>query len=110
MLEKPDLKDEKIIACLQNEYGLKVAQVAFLPLGADQNTAVYRAVTDKAAPYFVKLRGGVFDETTVVLPKLLHDQGVRQIIASLSTQSGQLWASLDDFNLTLYPFVEGRNG
>jgi spectinomycin phosphotransferase len=42
MLEKPDLQDEKIGACLQDEYGLLAVQVAFLPLGADMNTAVYR--------------------------------------------------------------------
>jgi spectinomycin phosphotransferase len=46
MLEKPDLQDEKIIACLQAEYGLLVAQITFLPLGADVNTAVYRVVAD----------------------------------------------------------------
>jgi hypothetical protein len=43
MLEKPDLQDERIFACLQDEYGLLVVQVAFLPLGADRDTAVYRA-------------------------------------------------------------------
>jgi len=110
MLEKPNLQDEKIIACLRDEYSLNVVQVTFLPLGADRNTAVYRVVTDKATPYFVKLRQEVFDETTVVVPKLLHDQGVRQIIAPLSTRSRQLWASLDSFNFTLYPFVEGHSG
>ena len=46
MLEKPDLKDGKIITCLKNEYGLSVDKISFLPLGADLNTAVYRAVTD----------------------------------------------------------------
>jgi len=103
MLEKPDLQDEKIIACLRDEYGLNVVQAAFLPLGADRNTAVYRVVTDNATPYFVKLRRGVFDETTVVVPKLLHDQGIMQIIAPLSTRSRQLWTRLGSFNLTLYP-------
>ncbi len=110
MLEKPNLQDEKIIACLHDEYGLNGVQVAFLPLGADRNTAVYRAVTDHATPYFVKLRRGVFDETTVVVLKLLHNQGVRQIIAPLATRSRQLWTSLGSFNLTLYPFIEGRHG
>jgi len=109
MLEKPDLQDEKIIACLQDEYGLLV-KVAFLPLGADLNTAVYRAVADDETPYFVKLRRGVFDETSVALPKFLSDQGIVQIIAPLATQTGQLWASLDAFKLILYPFVEGHNG
>jgi spectinomycin phosphotransferase len=60
--------------------------------------------------YFCKLRGGVFDETSVALPKFLSDQGIAQIIAPLSTQAGQLWASLDVFKVILYPFIEGRNG
>lgn len=80
MLEKPNLKDEKIIACVQEEFGLHVVQVAFLPLGADQNTAVYRVVTDDETPYFLKLRRGVFDKTSVALPKFLNDQGITQII------------------------------
>jgi len=95
---------------LQDEYGLRVVQVAFLPLGADLNTAVYRVVADDETPYFVKLRRGVFDETAVALPKSLRDQGIVQIIAPLTTKTGRLWASLDAFKLILYPFVEGHNG
>jgi spectinomycin phosphotransferase len=110
VLEKPDLQDEKIIACLRDEYGLNVVQVAFLPLGADLNTAVYRAVAEDETLYFVKLRRGVLDEIAVALPKFLSDQGIKQIIAPLATKTGQLWASLDAFKLILYPFVEGRNG
>jgi spectinomycin phosphotransferase len=110
MLEKPDLQDEKIIACLQDEYGLLLVQVAFLPLGADRDTAVYRVVADDETPYFVKLRRGVFDETSVALPKFLSDQGIVQIIAPLATKTEQLWASLDAFKVILYPFVEGQNG
>ena len=60
MLEKPDLNDERIATCLDNEYGLKVAHIAFLPLGADLNTAVYRVDTDDDIAYFVKLRRGDF--------------------------------------------------
>ncbi len=110
MLEKPDLRDEEIIACVQHEYGLGVAQLAFLPLGADLNTAVYRVVADDETTYFLKLRRGVFDETSVALPKFLRDQGIEQIIAPLATRTGQLWASLDAFKAILYPFVAGRDG
>lgn len=110
MLEKPDLQDDKIIACLQAEYGLLVVQVAFLPLGADRNTAVYRVVAGDGTPYFVKLRRGVFDEIAVALPKFLSDQGIMQIIAPQATKTRQLWASLEVFKLILYPFVEGHNG
>jgi len=110
MLEKPDLDDQDIIDCLRDSYALPVTQVTFLPLGADSNTAVYRAVSDDGTPYFVKLRRGYFDETTVLIPALLHDQGVTQIIAPLPTQTRQLWARLGDFTVTLSPFVAGHNG
>lgn len=110
MLEKPRLEDEKIISCLQDEYGLLVVQVAFLPLGADLSTAAYRVATDDETPYFLKLRRGLFDETSVALPKFLQGQGLTQIIAPLATRTGQLRGNLDVFKVILYPFVEGHDG
>ena len=71
MLEKPELEDQKIIDCLRSEYGLRVEAIAFLPLGADQNTAVYRAASGDGTGYFVKLRRGAFDEASVAVPKYL---------------------------------------
>src|SRR5258706_3869549 len=110
MLEKPELNDELIINCLDKEYGLSVEKIAFLPLGGDLSTAVYRVVTDDEAQYFCKLRRGVFDETTIELPKFLSEQGIAQIIPPLTTKSGKLRAELDEFKLILYPFVEGKSG
>src|SRR5688572_3111983 len=104
MLEKPNFPDEKIIACLQAEYSLKVAQIAFLPLGADVNTAVYHAVAEDRTPYFVKLRRGDFNESMVTVPKFLSDQGIAQIIPPLATGAGQLWGGLEEFKVILYPF------
>jgi spectinomycin phosphotransferase len=66
MLTKPDLKDEKIIACLHDNYGLDVAEISLLPLGADFNTAVYRVTTTDKIDYFLKLRSGDFCETSVM--------------------------------------------
>jgi len=97
MLEQPDFQDEHIIACVQDAYGVSVVHVAFLPLGADRNTAVYRIVADDETPYFLKLRGGDFDETSVAFPKCLSDQGIEHIIAPLTTTTGQLWARPDTF-------------
>jgi spectinomycin phosphotransferase len=110
MLEKPDLQDEKIITCLLDAYGLDAVQVTFLPLGADQNTAVYRIVAYDTKSYFLKLRSGVFDETSVALPKFLSDQGIKQIIPPLTSKTGKLWAKLNNFKVIIYPFIEGRNG
>ena len=110
MLEKPDLRNEKIVDCLQREYGLTAAVVEFLPLGADQNTAVYRVVTANGADYFLKLRSGLFDETSVALPKFFSDQGIEQVIAPLATRAGDPAGVLDEFRSILYPFVAGNNG
>jgi spectinomycin phosphotransferase len=110
MLEKPNLDDEKIVDSLRDQYGLAIAEVEFLPLGADANAAVYRVTSDEQTPYFLKLRSGLFDETAVTLPRFLYDQGVQHILAAIPTTSGQLWGYLDDFALILYPFIDGQNG
>jgi spectinomycin phosphotransferase len=110
MLEKPELEEEKIISCLRYEYGLYITQIEFLPLGADPNTTVYRAVSHDENPYFVKLRKSNFEETAVTLPKFLGDQGIPNIITPFTTNKGRLWADLETFKLILYPFVDGRNG
>lgn len=110
MLEKPDIQDSLIIACLSEEYDLNITQLDFLPLGADVNTAVYRATSDNGASYFVKLRSGVFNEMSILVPKLLHDQHIESIIPPLPTRSQGLWANVGDYKLMAFPFIEGRSG
>ena len=110
MLIKPDLKDEKIIACLWDAYGLTVEKIAFLPLGADFNTAVYQVTTSSQVDYFLKLRRGEFIDASVSAPKYLADLGIKQVIPPLATKTRQLWTSLASFKAILYPYVEGRNG
>ena len=110
MLIKPDLKDEKIIFCLQDAYGLTIEKIAFLPLGADFNTAVYRVTAGNQTDYFLKLRRGEFVDASVSVPKYLSDLGVKQVIPPLATKTGQLMTSVASFKASLYPYVEGRNG
>jgi spectinomycin phosphotransferase len=110
MLTKPGIEDEVIIRCLQQEYGLPVEWVEFLPLGADLNTAVYRAAAQDVGSYFVKLRSGVFDETSVMLPKWLSDNGIPHIIAPLTTLHAQLWTQVEKYTLISYPFITGQDG
>ncbi len=110
MLEKPDLQDEILAACLQDAYGIQPTEILFLPLGADRNTVVYRVQSADALPYFVKLRRGDFDTITVDVPKALYDQGITSIIAPIPNRSAHLSTLLGEFNLILYPFVEGLGG
>lgn len=110
MLEKPPLDENKIIQCLKTQYGLPITEVTFLPLGADVNTAVYHAQHKDGTRSFVKLRRGTFDEITVIVPKLLFDQGIQQVIPPLQTHAQQLWARLDEYKVMVFPFVEGYSG
>ena len=77
MLTKPDLIDEKIIACLHENYGLGVAEISFLPLGANFNTAVYRVTTTDQIDYFLKLRSGDFCKPSVLVPHHLKQIGLQ---------------------------------
>lgn len=109
MLTKPHLQDQRIIASLRDEYGLPVVELHFLPKGADQHAAVYRAVASDGRVYFVKLRRGGF-ETAVALARFLGNQGLESIIAPLATKTGHPWASLEAYKLVVFPFIEGHNG
>jgi spectinomycin phosphotransferase len=110
MLEKPEIPDDLIACRVQYEYGLQIAQIIYLPLGADANTAVYRLITKAETAYFLKLRNGAFDEISVTLPKWLSSKGVKAIIAPLETRGGQLWGNLDSYKMILYAFIQGKNG
>ena len=109
MLEKPGLADDEIIGCLRTGYGVGVVELMFLPLGADRDTAVYRAAAGDGASFFVKLRRGSFDERAVVLPRFLSEQGISQIIAPWAGTAGRLWEDLGVFKVMVSPFVTGRD-
>lgn len=109
MLTKPDLKDEKIMACLYDAYGLDVAEIFFLPLGADFNTAVYRVTATDKTDYFLKLRSGDFCEASVLVPHHLNQIGLKNIIPAIATKTGECWTSLNAFRVILYPYIDGRN-
>ncbi len=110
MLTPPDLANDSIIACMRANYDLRISQVAFLPIGADVNSAVYRVTADDGTPYFLKLRRGNFDELAVAVPAWLHGQGIQRVMAPIATTTQQLWVHAHGFYWMLYPFFEGKNG
>lgn len=110
MLERPAIEDTLILTRLRDDYDLSISELTFLPLGADQNTAVYRAVGRDGEAYFIKLRSGDFDESSVAVPRFLSDRGLREIIAPRVAADGRPWAEMGDYRLIVYPFVESRDG
>ena len=109
MLEKPQLPESYIVECLQTEYGLRVAELFFLPIGADVNTAVFRVEGANQQTYFLKLRKGDFSEVTVQLPKFLAQNGNQAIIPPLPAQSQVLWVECAEYKAILYPFIPGQD-
>lgn len=110
MLKKPVIEEKEICNCIRDEYELSVKRISYLPLGADWNTFVYRLITTGGTSYFVKIKKGDFNESSVTVPNFLSALGIRHVIPALATQSGQLWANLSTFKVILYPFVEGHPG
>jgi spectinomycin phosphotransferase len=94
---------------LTAEYDLRVVELTFLPLGADENTAVYRVLTGNGTVYFLKLRKN-FEEIIVRVPVFLKQRGIQAIIVPFETRSKGHYADFGEYKLILYPFIEGKDG
>lgn len=110
MFEKQDLADQRIIDCLKTDYGIDVAMLTFLPLGADMHASVYKAEAKDESSYFVKLKRGHHHDISIDVVELLHLAGIEQVIPPIKTGQGQSSQALDDFTLIVYPFIEGQDG
>jgi spectinomycin phosphotransferase len=110
MLVRPEISDERIAEHVRQVYGLAVRHAAFLPVGADFNSAAFRLFTNDSSAYFLKLRKGNFKEISIDVPRFLHRQGIRQIIAPVETQAGDAWSWLEGYACVIYPYIEGKNG
>jgi spectinomycin phosphotransferase len=110
MLEKLELPRERILSSLSERYGLSVARLTLVRRGLDRDAATYRAHVGDGEVFFVKLRRGAFDVTTVDLLRFLAEQGVEGVIAPLTTIAGETWTSVDGCALVVFPFVESADG
>lgn len=104
------LPTQRIMDCLNADYGIALATLTFLPLGADMNASVYKAHTHDGLSYFVKLKRGHHHDISVALLSMLHSSGIQQIIPPIKTIHGRLTQHINGFTLIVYPFVEGQNG
>jgi spectinomycin phosphotransferase len=109
MLEKPLISDNAIMDCLRDGYGIQTAELAFLPIGNDNNSWVYRADTADGSPYFVKLKKGAVYPPSLSVPHFLRSLGIAQVVAPLPALDGKLSQSIGDFTLIAYPFVDAHD-
>ncbi len=108
MLDKPDLADAMIVKQLEANYGLHIHGLEFLPVGNDQRAWAYRVEVETGV-YFLKLRKGGTKPASLLAPRYLKTRGIKQVVAPLETVCGRLSASHGDYDLILYPFVEGQS-
>jgi spectinomycin phosphotransferase len=109
MLTPPALPVDAIIARVRDAYGPRIRRATFVPHNYAPNAA-FRLEAEDGTPYFLKLRGGDFDDVSVAVPAFLRAQGIRRVMAPLPALDGRLWLSGDGFTWVLYPFVAGHTG
>ena len=109
MLEPPhDLTSEAIVRALETGYGIRVAEVEFLPVGNDAASWAYRVGTSSGRDWFLKVRAGAMPGA--VVPALLHRQGVPNVLAPLPATGGAPAVALGRFTLALYPMLDAVPG
>jgi spectinomycin phosphotransferase len=107
MREQPGIPEERLRACLQDQYDLIPVTLEFLPLGLDYNAGVYRVVSEQGAAYLLKVTSRPLYEPRCLVPRYLNDQGITSVVAPVPTRSGALWTQLEVWTVIVYPFIDG---
>lgn len=108
MREPQGIPEERLRTCLQDQYDLYPTVLEFLPLGLDSHAGVYRVVSEQGATSLLKVTSRALYEPRCLVPRYLRDQGVTSVVAPLPTRSGTLWTHLEQWVVTLYPFIKGE--
>ncbi|HKD77140.1 MAG TPA: aminoglycoside phosphotransferase family protein, partial [Ktedonobacterales bacterium] len=110
MREPLNISEDRLRACLQDQYGLSVISIEFLPLGLDTRAGVYRVASAQDTTYFLKVKSGSLYEPSCLVPRYLQDQGIVAVAAPLPTKEHTLWTVMGEWTLILYPYIEGETG
>ncbi len=108
-MEKEYLTEPLIICKLKSNYNIDVVTINELQLGADADALIYKAQADDDRLYFVKLKRGHHD-ICATLQLLLSNAIIKEVIPPIMTLDGKPTSHVDDFNLIVYPFIEGQDG
>lgn len=101
MLTPPDLQPRLLFAALEEAYSITSTQIAFLPLGADPDSAAFRA-----DDWFVKLRRGPHGAVGAQIAHALFAQGITAVVAPIPARDGRLWTAVAGWHMLVYPFLD----
>jgi spectinomycin phosphotransferase len=65
---------------------------------------------EDGSKFFLKVKKGKFNPSSVLVPNFLKDQGIKQVVETIPTVAHQPWHSLKGFLLLLYPYINGPSG
>ncbi len=111
MRAPPHLSDRELVAAVDARYGVQASEFAFLPIGNDSSSFLYRVGTAEGASYVLKARKrSSFSVASLSVPHFLRRSGMSHVVAPLPTIDSRLWIEFDGFALSLYPFIDGPRG
>ena len=97
----------ELLQNLKTAYALPLRAITFLPEGEDSYG--YIAVSETGEKYFAKASTSV-PETCLQYASLLRHQGnISGVVAPLETSDGLLSIPWQDFQVALFPFIEGKS-
>lgn len=99
-----------LIKSLHHHYQIDTASLTPLPGGADQDASVYKAISTDQKAYFVKLKRGHQNEIKIAILELLQQANIQEIVPPIKTVHGKSAAYINDFTLTVFPFINGQDG
>ena len=108
MIEKPDIRDERIITALNENYSVQISRIEFLPIGNDATAFSYRVEARDGNSYFLKLKTNLSNLAALYVPRFLKDKGIAQVLAPLPTKAQEPAVNVDEFAFILYPFIIGN--
>jgi len=107
MRQPPRIPEDRLRACLQDQYDLAPVALAFLPLGKDYDAGVYRVVSAQGNAYLLKVTSRPLYEPSCLVPHYLKEQGITSVVAPVPTKRHTLWTQLGEWTVIVYPFLDG---
>ena len=107
MREPPNIPEERLRACLQDQYDLSPITLEFLPRGRDYNAGVYRVVNEQGTAYLLKVTARSLYKASCLVPRYLRDEGIISVVAPIPAKNRVLWTQLADWTVIVYPFIDG---
>ncbi|MEM8860904.1 MAG: aminoglycoside phosphotransferase family protein [Chloroflexota bacterium] len=104
------MNKEKLVEIINQNFNFQVQSFRQLSLGADADSAVFRAASADGKNYFVKLRTANFEPTSVSLQAALSAAGTEQVISPVATVDEKIWLETSFGHLMVFPFVTGNDG